>query len=111
MSISIKPVFFYEYTRNYILRESIWQISRNVVGHSFRSAEFVDYDDSFRSFKILSEDGVPQSIIFAQDEMRNYYFKIISSTVFFAQGLSANLDVLTQAGVTLWTLGHIDGVC
>ncbi|KAK5113150.1 hypothetical protein LTR85_010968 [Meristemomyces frigidus] len=62
-------------------------------------------------FKILSEDVVSQGIFFAQDQKLGHYFKVAPRTVFFAQGFAVLLGSLTQTGVTLWMLGHIDNVC
>jgi len=62
-------------------------------------------------FKILSEDVVAQGIFFAQDQKLGYYLKIPPRLVFFAQGFATILGALTQAGVTLWMLGNIDGIC
>lgn len=62
-------------------------------------------------FKILSVDVVSQGIFFAQDQKLGHYFKIAPRTVFFAQGFATILGALTQTGVTLWMLGHIENVC
>ncbi|KAH9824567.1 small oligopeptide transporter [Teratosphaeria destructans] len=62
-------------------------------------------------FKILSEDVVAQGIFFAQDQKLGHYFKVAPKIVFFAQGFAVVLGALTQAGVTIWMLGNIDGIC
>lgn len=62
-------------------------------------------------FKTLSEDVVGQGIYFAQDMKLGHYLKIPPRTLFFAQGLAAILGALTQAGVTLWMLGNVSGIC
>lgn len=40
-----------------------------------------------------------------------HYLKIPPRTLFFAQGLATILGALTQVGVTLWMLGHVDLIC
>lgn len=62
-------------------------------------------------FKILSEDVVGQAIYFVQDMKLGHYLKIPRKTLFFAQGLATILGALTQTGVVLWMLGHINGIC
>jgi OPT family small oligopeptide transporter len=62
-------------------------------------------------FKILSTDVVGQGIYFAMDMKLGHYMKIPPRTLFFAQGLATILGALTQVGVTLWMLGHIDDIC
>jgi OPT family small oligopeptide transporter len=62
-------------------------------------------------FKILSTDVVGQGIYFAMDMKLGHYMKIPPRTMFFAQGLATILGALTQAGVTLWMLGHVNDVC
>ncbi|TDZ61818.1 Glutathione transporter 1 [Colletotrichum trifolii] len=62
-------------------------------------------------FKILSTDVVGQGLYFAADMKLGHYLKIPPRTLFFAQGLATILGALTQTGVTLWMLGHVDGIC
>ncbi|KAL9088343.1 MAG: hypothetical protein Q9165_006268 [Trypethelium subeluteriae] len=62
-------------------------------------------------FKTLSEDVVSQGIFFAQDMKLGHYLKVPPRTVFAAQGIATVLGALTQAGVTLWMLGNIRGIC
>ncbi|KUI66912.1 Glutathione transporter 1 [Cytospora mali] len=62
-------------------------------------------------FKILSTDVVGQGLYFASDMKLAHYLKIPSRTLFFAQGLATILGGLTQVGVTLWMLGHVEGIC
>jgi OPT family oligopeptide transporter len=40
-----------------------------------------------------------------------HYLKVPPRTTFFAQGIATILGALTQAGVTIWMLGNIDGIC
>lgn len=62
-------------------------------------------------FKILSTDVVGQGLYFVQDMKLGHYVKIAPRTLFFAQGLATIFGALTQIGVTLWMLGHIEDVC
>lgn len=62
-------------------------------------------------FQTLSEGVVAQGIFFAQDQKLGHYFEVAPRIIFCAQGFAAILGALTQAGVTLWMLGHIDSVC
>lgn len=62
-------------------------------------------------FKILSTDVVGQGVYFAMDMKLGHYLKIPPRTLFVAQGLATILGALTQAGVTLWMLGHIADIC
>ncbi|KAI1256093.1 hypothetical protein MGN70_002254 [Eutypa lata] len=62
-------------------------------------------------FKILSQDVVGQGLYFAADMKLGHYLKIAPRTLFFAQGLATVLGALTQAGVTLWMLGHVPDIC
>lgn len=63
-------------------------------------------------FKILSTDVVGQGIIyFAMDMKLGHYLKIPPRSLFLAQGLATILGALTQAGVTIWMLGHISDIC
>ncbi|CAI7641429.1 unnamed protein product [Penicillium pancosmium] len=62
-------------------------------------------------FKILSTDVVGQGVYFAMDMKLAHYLKVPPRTTFVAQGVATILGALTQAGVTLWMLGHIDGIC
>ena len=62
-------------------------------------------------FKILSTDVVGQGLYFVQDMKLAHYVKIPPRTLFFAQGFATFLGALTQAGVTIWMLNHIEGVC
>ncbi|KAI1867619.1 hypothetical protein JX265_007421 [Neoarthrinium moseri] len=62
-------------------------------------------------FKVLSTDVVGQGLYFASDMKLGHYLKIAPRTLFFAQGLATILGALTQTGVTLWMLGHVDGIC
>ncbi|OAA55787.1 small oligopeptide transporter [Niveomyces insectorum RCEF 264] len=62
-------------------------------------------------FKVLSTDVVGQGLYFAADMKLAHYFKIAPRTLFFAQGFATVLGALTQTGVTLWMLGHIEGIC
>ena len=62
-------------------------------------------------FKILSTDVVGQGIYFAMDMKLGHYLKIPPRSLFLAQGLATILGALTQAGVTIWMLGHISDIC
>ncbi|GLA43108.1 hypothetical protein AnigIFM63309_000834 [Aspergillus niger] len=62
-------------------------------------------------FKILSTDVVGQGVYFAMDMKLGHYLKIPPRTLFMAQGLATILGALTQAGVTIWMLGHIQDIC
>ncbi|KAJ9236200.1 hypothetical protein DTO207G8_3212 [Paecilomyces variotii] len=62
-------------------------------------------------FKVLSQDVVGQGVYFAMDMKLGHYLKIPPRTLFFAQGFATILGALTQAGVTIWMLGHIPDVC
>jgi OPT family small oligopeptide transporter len=62
-------------------------------------------------FKILSTDVVGQGVYFAMDMKLGHYLKIPPRLLFVAQGSATILGALTQAGVTLWMLGNIDGIC
>lgn len=62
-------------------------------------------------FKILSTDVVGQGVYFAMDMKLAHYLKVPPRATFVAQGVATILGALTQAGVTLWMLGHIDGIC
>jgi OPT family small oligopeptide transporter len=62
-------------------------------------------------FKILSTDVVGQGVYFAMDMKLAHYLKVPPRTTFVAQGVATILGALTQCGVTLWMLGHIDGIC
>jgi OPT family oligopeptide transporter len=62
-------------------------------------------------FKILSTDVVGQGVYFAMDMKLAHYLKVPPRTTFVAQGVATILGALTQAGVTLWMLGNIDGIC
>ncbi|KAI9728056.1 MAG: hypothetical protein M1834_007870 [Cirrosporium novae-zelandiae] len=62
-------------------------------------------------FKILSTDVVGNGLYFAQDMKIGHYLKIPPRTLFFAQGGATIIGALTQTGVVLWSLGHIDNVC
>ncbi|KAJ5546140.1 hypothetical protein N7494_003725 [Penicillium frequentans] len=62
-------------------------------------------------FKILSTDVVGQGVYFAMDMKLAHYLKVPPRTTFFAQGIATILGALTQAGVTIWMLGNIDGIC
>ena len=62
-------------------------------------------------FKILSTDVVGQGIYFAQDMKLAWYLKIPRVTLFWAQGIATILGALTQTGVVLWMLGHVDDIC
>ncbi|KAE8356743.1 OPT oligopeptide transporter protein-domain-containing protein [Aspergillus coremiiformis] len=62
-------------------------------------------------FKMLSTDVVGQGIYFAMDMKLGHYLKIPPRSLFLAQGLATIVGALTQAGVTLWMLGHISDAC
>lgn len=62
-------------------------------------------------FKTLSTDVVGQGIYFAMDMKLGHYLKIPPRTLFMAQGIATILGALTQAGVTIWMLGHIKDIC
>ncbi|KAL5360526.1 small oligopeptide transporter [Aspergillus floccosus] len=62
-------------------------------------------------FKILSTDVVGQGVYFAMDMKLAHYMKVPPRTLFVAQALATLLGALTQAGVTIWMLGHIADVC
>ncbi|GFF31296.1 glutathione transporter 1 [Aspergillus lentulus] len=62
-------------------------------------------------FKILSTDVVGQGVYFAMDMKLGHYLKIPPRLLFVAQGTATILGALTQAGVTLWMLANIDGIC
>jgi OPT family small oligopeptide transporter len=62
-------------------------------------------------FKIPSTDVVGQGVYFAMDMKLAHYLKVPPRTTFVAQGVATILGALTQTGVTLWMLGHINGIC
>jgi len=62
-------------------------------------------------FKIISTDVVGQGVYFAMDMKLAHYLKVPPRTCFMAQGIATILGALTQAGVTLWMLGNISGIC
>ncbi|KAJ5194881.1 uncharacterized protein N7498_008319 [Penicillium cinerascens] len=62
-------------------------------------------------FKIISTDVVGQGVYFAMDMKLAHYLKVPPRTCFVAQGVATILGALTQAGVTLWMLGNISGIC
>lgn len=62
-------------------------------------------------FKIISTDVVGQGVYFAMDMKLAHYLKVPPRTCFVAQFVATILGALTQAGVTLWMLGNISGIC
>lgn len=62
-------------------------------------------------FKIISTDVVGQGVYFAMDMKLAHYLKVPPRTTFVAQFVATILGALTQAGVTLWMLGNISGIC
>lgn len=62
-------------------------------------------------FKILFTDVVGQGVYFVMDMKLAHYLKFPPRTIFIVQGVATILGALAQAGVTLWMLGNIDGIC
>lgn len=62
-------------------------------------------------FKMLSTDTVGQAQFFAQDMKLGHYLHIAPRTLFWVQGMATIMGALTQAGVTIWMMGHVKGIC
>ncbi|TVY91419.1 Glutathione transporter [Lachnellula willkommii] len=62
-------------------------------------------------FKFYAYTGLSQAMNYASDMKLGLYMKIPRRTLFSAQLVACILGSLTQNGVLLWMLGHIDGIC
>jgi len=63
------------------------------------------------AFKFYAFTGVFQAVSFSQDMKLAYYMKVPRRTIFFAQFVACFLGAITQVGVLIWMIGHIDKLC
>ncbi|KAL1985003.1 hypothetical protein VTN96DRAFT_8456 [Rasamsonia emersonii] len=63
------------------------------------------------AFKFYGFVGVYQGIEFVADMKLAHYLHIAPRTLFFAQGIATVVGALVQAGVTIYILTNVDGVC
>jgi OPT family oligopeptide transporter len=63
------------------------------------------------TFKFYAFTGVYQAMSFSQDMKLGYYMKIPRRTTFWAQFVACFLGAITQVGVLVWAIGHIDNLC
>ncbi|KXT06362.1 hypothetical protein AC578_9203 [Pseudocercospora eumusae] len=62
-------------------------------------------------FKFYAYTALSQAMNFASDQKLGLYMKIPRRTLFFAQFIGCILGSLSQQGVLIWMLGHIDNIC
>lgn len=82
------------------------QLSEFIGGYLFEGNPIANI-----TFKLVSSDVVGQAQYFAQDMKLALYLHIPPRTLFFVQGLATIMGALTQAGTTIWMLGHVKGIC
>ncbi|KXT09094.1 hypothetical protein AC579_5299 [Pseudocercospora musae] len=61
--------------------------------------------------KFYAYTALSQAMNFASDQKLGLYMKIPRRTLFFAQFIGCVLGSLSQQGVLIWMLGHIENIC
>ncbi|EME80071.1 uncharacterized protein MYCFIDRAFT_204443 [Pseudocercospora fijiensis CIRAD86] len=62
-------------------------------------------------FKFYAYTALSQAMNFSSDQKLGLYMKIPRRTLFVAQFVGCVLGSLSQQGVLIWMLGHIDNIC